>query len=204
MKNMIKIASVAVVAFALTQTLQAVPINGSIGFTGTGVTYTGNGPGASTGVTSWINPYVASDTGAFQTPGYITPNPGEAVTFEGNNTTTWLFNTTSPILNFWVAGNFTFELLSSSITSQGGSVGTTGFVVVNGMGIISATGANPAGFTPTLMSWSFTSQDPAAGSNPTSWTFSASANSVPDGGSTVMLLGLALSGVALLKKKFVA
>jgi hypothetical protein len=55
------------------------------------------------------------------------------------------------------------------------------------------------------MSWSFTSQDPASGSNPTSWSFSASANSVvPDGGATVILLGIALSGVALLRKKLAA
>jgi len=63
------------------------------------------------------------------------------------------------------------------------------------------------GYTPTVLSWSFTSQDPASGSNPTSWSFSASANSptsVPDGGATVILLGAALSSVALLRKKFTA
>jgi hypothetical protein len=203
MKNVFKIASVAVVSCALVQTIQALPITGSIGFSGTGVTFNNSSAGNSIAVTSWISPYVTSDTGSFLTPGYITPNPGEGVTFMGNNTSTWNFNTSTPINNFWVAGNFTFELLSSYIQSQGGSPGTTGFVVVFGTGIVSATGANPAGFTPTVLSWSFTSRDPSAGASP-SWTFSASAASVPDGGSTVMLLGLALSGVALLKKKFIA
>ena len=37
-----------------------------------------------------------------------------------------------------------------------------------------------------------------------SFTWQSTSNSVPDGGATVMLLGLALSGVALLKKKLTA
>ena len=88
----------------------------------------------------------------------------------------------------------TWQLLSSWIVSQG-----SGFVVVSGTGIASGNG-----YTPTTLSWSFTSQDPSVTQDPLTFTFSASSNSVPDGGATVMLLGIALSGVALLKRKLVA
>lgn len=77
-----------------------------------------------------------------------------------------------------------------------------GFVVVSGTGTVSGNG-----YTPTTLSWSFTSQDPNSGYDPNgnpTWTFSASAASVPDGGATVMLLGIALSGAALLRKKLMA
>jgi hypothetical protein len=193
MKNIIKFAGAAVLALALTQSLQAVPITGNIGFTG-GVTIDSSSIGSATAVTSWVTPQVTLDSG-----GFTTITPGTAAVFTSQ---VWDFVTTTPINNFWSAGGFTFELLSSSITAQGGTA-PHGFVVVNGTGMVSGNG-----YTPTVLSWSFTSQDPNSSSNPDAWTFSASANSippqVPDGGATVMLLGLALSGAALLRKKLVA
>jgi hypothetical protein len=69
-------------------------------------------------------------------------------------------------------------------------------VTVTGSGYVSGNG-----YSSTLMSWSFTAQDPYASTDPVAWTFSASGASLPDGGSTVMLLGIALSGAALLRKK---
>lgn len=198
MKKMIKIAALAVMATVLTQSSQATSIVGSIGFTGTGVTYNGNGPGASSAVTSWISPYVASDTGAFSTISFP-PGPSSPVTFINNNTTTWLFNS-GAVANFWKVGGFTFNLISSSIISQGGTPGVNGFVVVNGIGTVSGNS-----YDPTLLTFNFTSNDPLNGQNPNSWTFSASSTSnVPDGASTAMLLGVALSGVALLKRKLMA
>ena len=79
-------------------------------------------------------------------------------------------------------------------------MGSSGYVSVSGTGIVSGNG-----YDPTPMSWDFTSQDPNAGTSPDSWTFSASGAStppsVPDGGSTAMLLGAALTGLAFLRKK---
>ena len=195
MKNIIKLASVVAVALAMTQTIQAVPITGNIGFTG-GVTYDTSSAGTATQVTSWITPQVTLVSGDFKTPAPFAIAPGTAATFVAG---IWNFNTVSAINNFWSVGGFTFKLLSSYIVSQSGTPGVTGFVVITGTGICSGNG-----YTDTTMSWSFTSQDPKAGSNPDSWTFSASANSVPDGGATVMLLGIALSGAALLKRKLTA
>ncbi|HEX9048121.1 MAG TPA: hypothetical protein VF988_13935 [Verrucomicrobiae bacterium] len=195
MNTLTKVASAVIVALALsqTQTIRAVPITGNIGFTG-GVTYNTPSAGTATQVTSWITPTVSlAPSGTFSSI-----VPGSAATFAN---VIWNFNTAVPIFNFWSVGGFSFELLSSSIVVQGG--GALGYVVVNGSGIV--TSSNPA-YDPTTISWSFSSQDPKIGTNPDTWTFSASANSfrtVPDGAHTVLLLGFALSGMALLRRKLV-
>jgi hypothetical protein len=198
MNKMIKVASVVAVTVALAQSLQAIPVTGAVGFAGA-VTFNNTSALNATAVTSWITPTVQTDYGSFA----VVPN-GTPVAF---NPGTWYFNSsvfpgslTYPINNFWTVGGFTFTLLSTYLIYQNGTPGVNAFVVVDGTGTVSGNG-----YTPTQMSWSFTSQDPASGSNPTSWTFSASANAVvPDGGATVMLLGIALSGVALLRKKLAA
>jgi hypothetical protein len=184
MKNMFKFAGVAALVLALSQTLQAVPITGAIGFTGR-VSLDTTSAGTATEVVNWVNPAVNGTTGSFTTVANAT---------SVNFASPWFFTTTSPINTFWTVGGFTFQLLSSWITYQGG-----GSVIVNGTGIVSGNG-----YTATTLGWSFTTQDPAVTSNPSTFTFSASSNSVPDGGATVMLLGIALSGVALLRRKLTA
>lgn len=203
MKKMIKFAGVVAVAFALTQTLQAVPIAGNIGFSGAVTLNTGTAATASQ-VTTWIAPTMVNlSSGSFAgLNGAIAlfapavwnfggPFPGSGVGM--------------PINNFWSVGGFSFNLLSSYVLAQGGTPGVNGFVVVNGSGLVS--GPVNSGYDPTVLSWNFTCQDPSIPGAAAAWTFSASANStnnVPDGGATVMLLGIALSGVALLKKKLTA
>jgi len=191
MKNIFKLAGAVAVAVALTQSVQATLITGNIGFGG-GVTYNTGSAATATQVTSWINPTVnVPPSGSFSSI-----SSGTSVAFTGS---AWNFATSTPINSFWSVGGFTFKLLSSWVVAQGGTPGSSGFVVVNGTGIVSK-----SGFTDTMMSWSFTSQDPKIGSNPDTWTFSASGNSVPDGGATAMLLGIALTGAALLKRKLTA
>jgi hypothetical protein len=200
MKKIIKYASITAVVLAVSQTVQATSITGSIGFSGVGVTFNTGSAGNATAVTAWLSPVVSGVSGTFSTPSPFAVANGAPVTFALGN---WNFHTTSPIFNFWSVGGFTFELLSSAPLIQGGVAGVNAFAVVDGTGIVTGNG-----YAPTTLDWSFTSQDPSSGSNPTSWSFSASANSlpvgVPDGGSTVLLLGLALSGVALLRKKLTA
>jgi hypothetical protein len=194
MKNMIKFAGIVAAAFALTQSVQATAITGSIGFSGIGVTLDNSSASTATAVTSWIAPVVSGDAGSFAVVANNTP-----AVF----TAPWNFNTGSSVNPFWAVGGFTFNLLSSSIVSQGGTAGVNGFVVVSGVGVVSGNS-----FDPTAMTWSFTTQDPSSGlaaNGAPTWSFSASANTaVPDGGATVMLLGIALSGLALLKKKLTA
>jgi hypothetical protein len=188
MKKMIQFAGITALAITLAQTIQAVPITGAIGFGGN-VTWNTSSAATATQVTSFIGTQVLSDTGSFAA--FITPIAPAVFT-----SSTWNLNDLVTINSFWTAGGYTFNLLSSSIVHQGGTPGSTGFVVVNGTGIVSGNG-----FTPTTVSWSFTAQDPKSGTNPDQWTFSASTNSVPDGGLSVAFLGFSLLGVALLKKK---
>ena len=201
MNKMIKFAGVVAVAFALTQTLQAVPITGAIGFTGA-VTYDTSSAGTASQVTSWVAPTeINLSSGSFVgLNGTIAVFASAVWNFGGPSPGTGVG---MPINNFWQASGFSFNLLSSYVLAQGGTPGHTGFVVVDGSGIVS--GPVNSGLDPTVFDWSFTSQDPSIPGAADQWTFSASANStVPDGGATVMLLGIALSGVALLKKKFTA
>jgi len=190
MKNIIQLTSVMAVSLAMSQALLATPINGTIGFTG-GVTYDTSSAATATEVTSWITPIVKLDSGSFATIA-----TGSAATFTSS---VWSFNTSTPMNNFWSVGGFTFRLLSSSVSSQGGTPGQSGYIFAYGTGIVSGNG-----YDNTFLSWSFTSQDPKAGINPDSWTFSASAAPVPDGGTTVVLLGMALSCAALLKRQLTA
>jgi hypothetical protein len=187
MKTIFKFGSVAAVVLALAQTLQAVPITGDIGFTGRAVFDTSSA-GTASEVVNWVNPQVNGTAGAFTSVA-----DGTSVNF----TSPWFFLTLTPVNGFWSVGGFTFQLLSSAVVSHNGSY-PSGYVEVTGTGIVSGNG-----YTPTELSWSFTSQDPAATTSPTTFTFSASAtsDSVPDGGTTVAMLGLGLFGVSILRKK---
>ncbi len=80
--------------------------------------------------------------------------------------------------------------------SQGFGPGGLGFVTAGGTGMISGNG-----FTATLGTWSFSTQDPGTG-NPPTFSFSAGTNALPEGGTTLALLGIAVIGVELLRRKF--
>ncbi len=190
MKNTLtKIAGVAAVALALVSA-QAAPISGQIGFTGRVGLNTGSAATA-TAVTSWITPTVSGTSGSF--------------TGIANGTSVfivspWSFNS-GAIAGFWSVGGFTFNLISSSITGQGGTPGSTAYVNVSGTGIVSD--GNSANDQTIL--WNFSTQDPAiVGSPSAQFTFSASNTTIPDGGATIALLGLALTGAGMLRKKLVA
>lgn len=189
------LAGVAAVLLASTQTPYAIPITGNIGLTGA-LVYDTDSSATAMAVTSWVNPIIAIDSGVFAAPSVFAVAPGTSVSMASP----WSFNTSTPITSFWSVGGFTFELLSSSIVSQGGAAGSTGYVAVQGAGLVSGNG-----FDATPMSWSFTAQDPQASRGPDRWTFSASGASlgsgVPDGGATALLLGLALTSVAVIKRK---
>jgi hypothetical protein len=179
------------------QQAQAVPmvqVSGHITFAGTvtlnttsAATATAVVAGGWHGAAGTGNPEVMSRDGDFAT---FVAN-GAPVTFTALQ---WNFNS-GAIPSFWAVGGFTFNLTSSVITSQGGIPGVSGFVTVGGSGFVSGNG-----FASTFGTWSFSTQDPAAG-NPPVFSFSASSGTVPDSGSTVALLGLALAGVEALRRK---
>jgi hypothetical protein len=170
------------------QQAQAAPINGNITFAGsvelntssaataTGVILNGWHGGSTTPISG--APQVQSRDGDFAT--FVTVGDGTAFA------SPWSFNS-GAIPNFWSVDNFTFNLISSAITSQGGTPGTSGFVFVTGTGTASGNG-----FTSTPGVWRFSTQDPSAGSPP-QFSFSAS-TAVPEA-STVALFGIGVLGL---------
>ena len=198
MKNIIKIASVAAVALAMTQTLQAVPITGSVTFDGTVQLGNAGNPVSSvasaTEVLNWYgnngagNPYVASSSGSLAAASF------QPVTFA----TPWTFGTQSSLWSYLASNGDTFTFSLTHINSDTVS-GSPAALTITGSGTITATG--PVAFDATGGTWAFSTQDPESGGV---FSFSAASGSVPDGGATAMMLGLALSGIALLKKKLTA
>jgi VPDSG-CTERM motif len=191
MKNLRK-TIVAVVATGLLsggffcQQAQAVSITGYINFAGA-VRYDTNSLLTATRVTQWKNSTVlgAATTGDFA-----------AFTFDGEHVTmahTWIFNPSTVTPALWRVGGFTFDLTSSTIVSQ-----TVNFLNITGTGTVTGNG-----FDPTPGEWSFTSTN-SNGHTRSTFGFQSQTNAVPDGGATAALLGLALTGVEVLRRKFKA
>jgi hypothetical protein len=160
--RLIVAAAVAASGWLQTVQVQAGLITGSIGFTGS-VNLDTSSPGTATLVTWWITPTVTTTSGTFAPIASGAPMTFRAIS--------WVFNTSTkaPITNFWTVGGFKFELVSSQITIQAGNAGANAYVEVDGTGVVSGNGCTPTAFT-----WSFTCQNPPTGSNPDSWTFTAS------------------------------
>ena len=152
-------------------------ISGNITFAGT-ISLNTASAGSATMVTGWhgLAPgdetQVESDDGNFAT--FVTP--GDGLDFHP----AWSFNS-GAIPSFWSVDGFTFDLTSSSISSQG-----AGAVSVHGVGTISGNG-----FDPTPGTFSLTTQNPSADSV---FSFSAASGAVPEP-TTLMLF---LSGSSLL------
>ena len=102
----------------------------------------------------------------------------------------WIFNPSTPTPGLWSVGGFSYDLLTSTVVTQ-----NAGTLLITGTGIVSGNG-----FDPTSMDWSFTTQS-AGGQTRTTFSFSANGIAVPDGGSAVALLGLALVGIEALRRK---
>ena len=185
MKNkFIALAGAAVLTVALTQTVQAIPVTGNIGFSGTADLNSRSVNMASAVVAGgWRNTVVGSASGSFA----FIPTLAPVVMTSSQ----WNF-VSGALPAFWSVGGFTFDLVSSSIFSQGG-----GFlnVLLNGM----VTGNN---YDPTQFSGSFQVADPAANGQVTfTERISFNSTAVPDGGATVLLLGMGLIAMTLLKRK---
>jgi hypothetical protein len=174
---------------AITQTVHATAITGTIGFSGV-AQLDGNSVTDSSEVLSWGANNVGITSGSFA-------GVSGSVTF-GN--VPWLF--TSAETSFWTVGGFTFNLLTSTVTTP--ILGPQGYYGLTIFLSGTVTSSNPS-LSPTAFAGSFSIQDPAVGGNGSfSYTESMSFSSVPDGGTTALLLGSALSGIALIRRKFMA
>jgi hypothetical protein len=196
MKNKYIVAAVGIAVCGLAGVAQAVPITGDITFAG-GVTLNKTSSGSATEVLSWTGaggtglPVVISDDDSFS--GIA---PGTQVSFSSP----WFFDS-GTVSGFWTVGGFTFNLTSSSIVFQGGNPAG---VLVDGIGAVTGNGLDAE-----AMSWSFSASDPGAATANGNLVFSFQAaagavGSVPDGGTTAMLLGLGVLGLGLLKKQMFA
>jgi hypothetical protein len=186
MKKTNKIALLIAIAFlGMAMTLRAQQITGVITFGLGAVELDTASAGTATAVTAWHgaggigDPLVLSSDGDFAA---FCP-AGSFVIFAAP----WNF-ASGPVVGFWSAGGFTFDLTESHIVFQGGFPAA---VAVNGTGFITGNG-----FDPTPGVWSFSTQDPSAAGL---FSFSAATSAVPEP-ATVALLGLALGGMGALRR----
>ena len=180
---------------ALSLGAQAVPITGDIDFAGQATFNT-----TSLATATQVINFKSSDVGANNTAmvtsanGSFTGLAGTIASFPN----VYTFSPSSAVSPLWTVGGFTFNLTSSTIVAQ-----TSTILAITGVGILTG----PAGFDATPGTWAFTSQQ-AGGGMQQSFSFSANTNAtggatgVPEGGSTVALLGAVLIGVVALRRKF--
>ena len=187
MKNIVKIALVSSFVVVFACVVSAMPITGGIGFSGTAVLDTSD-PNTASKVVSWGTNSVGSVSGTFASYGGGIPL-GTMVAMGGP----WNFHSTF-VNNFWQVDGFTYNVWSTSIFAQG-----YGLTKIFLQGNVSGNGFSSTPFTCWFQF-----------SNPTSsgvYNFSESlsfSQSTPDGGTTVLLLGAALSGLAVIRRRLVA
>jgi hypothetical protein len=172
----------------LCQNAGAVPITGSVDMSGTA--FLNNvALGSATATTGYMGVTVGGiPTGAF------TGTFGDSVTwsvFGWNPSTTPV----SPLWHYMDAGTgftYTFNLGSVSVMSQSNT-----FLNLLGSGTLFITGpGSPYDAAGTSGVWSFTISNPTGGPHDTfAFTFANSQTAVPDSGSAVALLGIALAGI---------
>ena len=184
MKNLSKtilasLATCLITCAVFSQQAQAVTVQGVITFGGT-ATFD-HKLATATEVTAWGPVSVVAGTGDFATTtGSVTMSP------------TWTFNPGGSQTALWSVNGFTFDLTMSTILHQDSTT-----LSISGTGFISGNG-----FTTTAGTWNFTAQPPNLGGN--TFSFSAGTATVPDGGSAVALLGIALTGIEVLRRKLKA
>jgi VPDSG-CTERM motif len=193
MKNTLKmtLAGLAVGLLScglFSQQAQAAQISGDIQFAGE-VQFDTNSLATATTVVTWFDVFhnagfsnVTSATGDFA---------GIAPGTQASMPNSWIFNPSTATPGLWSVGGFTFDLLSATVVVQNAKT-----LSIEGTGIVSGNG-----FDPTAMDWSFTTQS-AGGKTRTTFSFSGNGvTGVPDGGSAVALLGIALIGIEVLRRK---
>lgn len=189
MKNKLTIIAATVAALmSITASVQAVPsITGGISLGGGYTTDTGdiNTANAFTGFTGIV---ATGEAGSFSgitslfTPGSITMNAFSFTSFPVGGVLPLWFVTTTPA-DFFNLTSLT--LIDRSVSDALTLKGTGTFDLV--------------GFAPTPGTWTFTANQGGG-----TFSFSSSNAAIPDGGMTVMLLGAALSGLFLFRKKMLA
>ena len=186
--NIIKYLAATAAAIGMVASVQATAITGTIRMNGD-VVLDQQDLATATAATGFSGVTVSgSPTGSFTGTG------GAAVTWAP-----FAWNpTTLPVGALWTfmsGGNtYSFDLTSISGYSQDSTV-----LVVTGAGTVSISGG---AYDPTPANWSFTVTDTSGGTGGSfTFGFADSNTAVPDGGATAMLMGAALTGLALIRRK---
>jgi hypothetical protein len=95
---------------------------------------------------------------------------------------------------------YSFTLNDVSVVTQSADI-----LELSGQGILSIMGTGSS-FTPTTGAWSFRIDQPGvqntAGQTLWDFRFGSGTTAVPDAGTTAMLLGASIAGLALLRRRF--
>jgi hypothetical protein len=186
--RLITLSIVAVVMASLSMTAQAIPISGAIAFSG-GTTLNGSLASA-TAFTGYSDVQIATATPPTGTyaglpTGVSSPSPITFADFTFNpvpvsSFVLWTFN----------YGGLTYSFTASSVLVN---LQNSSFLNISGNGTASITG-----YDTTAGSWTIT----VTGSDTVlAFASSASVNGVPDGGTTVLLLGAALAALGLIQRR---
>ena len=174
----------AAVACLGTMTVQAIPITGGISLAGN-YTVGGGDLNVATAFTAINNVQVTSVGGNFAGVGITLNTPGSVV----QNTFSFNPFPGGGLVPLWYTVSGTaasFDLISLTSLLQPGDNTLT----LKGTGIL-----HLASYDNTPGSWVFTANQTGG-----SFSFSSSNGSVPDGGTTVLLLGLAMGGLGFAKR----
>jgi hypothetical protein len=195
-KTILTVVAVGLLSCGLfCQKAQATLITGQIGLVGA-ATLDSSDFTMATKVTSFSNVSVSTDSGSFAS---IPTNGTATINMPGP----WVFIPSQATMPLWQvsfgANSFTFDLATiTSVTPF--TMGGLNFLAVTGTGEVSG-----AGFAPTTATWSFSvSSGPGSTGNTfpfESFTISTD-HAAPDGGATAALLGLALAGIEVIRRKF--
>jgi VPDSG-CTERM motif len=189
-KTILAVLATGVISCALfSSPAQATPISGQISFNGV-VTFDSTNLAVATTVTHWFDIFGNNDgnanVAAGATGNFAGISGGTLAAFHNG----YQFNPSTPVLGLWSVGGFTFNLATSSILTQNSTD-----LSVHGTGTITG-----GGFDPTPGNWDFDVSN-ADGHHHILFAFAASTSTVPDGGSAVALLGAALAGIEILRRK---
>jgi hypothetical protein len=180
-----------VAAVAVTTTVSAIPITGTLSMGGE-ANFDNSDLSQATSVTSWPLVYVVAASGA-GTSFSIVPS----ISLVNMSTASWVFapQPGDILSDLWNVDGFQFDFQSDTVSFS------NNFLKIVGFGTISGNG-----YDPTAFEWTLSAENPTTG-GPTQITFSATAepnsngSPVPDGGLTVAFLGLALAGLEGLRRK---
>lgn len=157
--------------------VNAVPISGEVHFVGSFSPAGGTGLCDATGL-SFGNPsYVLTSSGTFSSLAAFSTAIFNSISFAPVSP--------SPV-TLWTAGDFTFALENVAIDLQSATQ-----LNLSGTGMLTG----PAGYDPTPGTWNF------QGGGSAGFTFRTDNNAtVPDGGSALLLLGVALAGIGACRR----